>query len=210
MQDAALLGSAREGRDWGRRWTKRLHDFLPRGNTLDDAEWRRRHRLLEQVLLFHIPALIGVGVALDRPLANVGAAAVLPLACLLLAHAVRHRRLASFFATGGLVFCSVGLVLLTRGTIEAHFHFFVIIAFIALYQDWVPFLWNVTVTVLSHGLGTAWLGGELIFNHPAAQAHPWVWSFIHGVAVLAACLGMVILWRMTEDRRARRTSTCSR
>ena len=200
MQDAALLGSAREGRDRGRRWTKRLHDFLPRGNTLDDVEWRRRHRLLERVLLFHIPALIGVGVALGQPLANVGAAVVLPLACLLLAHAVRHRRWASFFATGGLVFCSVGLVLLTRGTIEAHFHFFVIIAFIALYQDWVPFLWNVTVTVLSHGLGTAWLGGELIFNHPAAQAHPWVWSFSHGVAVLAACLGMVILWRMTEEQ----------
>ena len=200
MQDAALLGSAREGRDRRPRWTKRLHDFLPRGNTLDDAEWRRRHRLLELVLLFHIPALIGVGVALDQPVANIGAAALTPLACLLLAHVVRHRRWASFFATGGLVFCSVGLVLLTRGTIEAHFHFFVIIAFIALYQDWVPFLWNVTVTVLSHGLGTAWLGGEMIFNHAAAQAHPWVWSFVHGVAVLAACLGMVILWRMTEEQ----------
>ncbi len=32
-----------------------------------------------------------------------------------------------------------------------------IIGFIALYQDWVPFSWNIVFTVLSHGLGTLWL-----------------------------------------------------
>jgi signal transduction histidine kinase len=99
------------------------------------------------------------------------------------------------------VFCSIALVLLTRGSIEAHFHFFVIIGFIALYQDWVPFLWNVAFTVLSHGLGTVWLGGGQIFNHPAAQEHPWVWSFVHGVAVFAACIGMVLFWRITEEEQ---------
>ena len=31
------------------------------------------------------------------------------------------------------------------------------IDFIALYQDWVPFLWNVAFTVISHGIGTIWL-----------------------------------------------------
>ena len=40
-------------------------------------------------------------------------------------------------------------------SIEAHFHFFILIGLIALYQDWVPFLWNVVFTVLSHGLGSA-------------------------------------------------------
>ena len=88
----------------------------------------------------------------------------------------------------------------SNGAIEAHFHFFIIIGFIALYQDWVPFLWNVVFTVLSHGIGTIWLGGQ-IFNHPAAQAHPWLWSFIHGIAVLLACVGMVIFWRVTEDEQ---------
>ena len=42
--------------------------------------------------------------------------------------------------TGGLVYCSAALVGLTHGAIEAHFHFFIIIGFIALYQDWAPFL----------------------------------------------------------------------
>ena len=46
------------------------------------------------------------------------------------------------------------------------------IGFIALYQDWVPFLWNVVFTVLSHGIGSA-LRTDLIFNHPAGQTSPW-------------------------------------
>ena len=46
----------------------------------------------------------------------------------------------------------VALVLLSHGSIEAHFHFFIIIGFIALYQDWVPFLLNVLFTVLTHGV----------------------------------------------------------
>ena len=92
-------------------------------------------------------------------------------------------------------------MVLTSGSIEAHFHFFIIIGFIALYQDWVPFLWNVAFTVLSHGVGTIWLG-NLIFAHAAGQANPWLWSVIHGIAVLFACVGMVIFWRITEDEQA--------
>ena len=133
-------------------------DYLPRGNTLDDREWHRRHRLLEWVLAAARPGLFGFGVLLGLPPAGVAeaiASAGLPV----LGHLVTHRRWASFFITGGLVFCSVALVLLTSGSIEAHFHFFIIIGFIALYQDWVPFLWNVAFTMLSHGVGTIWLGG---------------------------------------------------
>jgi signal transduction histidine kinase len=111
-----------------------------------------------------------------------------------------QRRVASFFTSAGLVYCSAALVVFSRGFIEAHFHFFIIIGIIALYQDWVPFLWNIVFTVLSHGIGTAWQAG-LMFNHPAAQVNPWVWSLIHGVAVLFACIGVVIFWRTTEDEQ---------
>ena len=65
--------------------------------------------------------------------------------------ATPHRRLAGFFTTAGLVYCSVVLVHLSGGMIEAHFHFFVLIGIIALYQDWIPFLWNILFTVGSHG-----------------------------------------------------------
>ena len=199
MHDVVPMGPAL-GRSSGRSIVLRLLSYLPRGNTLDDRAWHRRHRLLERVLLLHGPLLVVVGLTLNHSGVQVAKALVAPAICLALGHFVTHRRWASFLITGGLVFCSIALVLLTAGSIEAHFHFFIIIGFIALYQDWVPFLWNVAFTTISHGMGTIWLGGQ-IFNHPAAQAHPWLWSFVHGVAVLFACVGVVIFWRITEEEQ---------
>jgi len=184
------------------RWlAARLLEYLPRGNTLDERTWRRRHRLLQWVLLLHLPALALLGLALGDSIAMIGYSLIGPVLGLVLGAVVPNRRLASFFVTGGLVFCSAALVVLTAGSIEAHFHFFILIGFIALYQDWVPFLWNVVFTVLSHGVGALWLGG-LIFAHAAGQASPWLWSLIHGLGVFAACIGVIIFWRLTETQQA--------
>jgi signal transduction histidine kinase len=98
------------------------------------------------------------------------------------------------------VYCSAALVGFSGGSIEAHFHFFIMIGFIALYQDWVPFLWNIAFTVASHGIGSVWQS-NLIFNHPSGQTSPWTWSTIHGVAVLAACVGVVVFWQNTESEQ---------
>jgi signal transduction histidine kinase len=200
MQISTPIGPPVEGVDGEGRVVDRLLAYLPRGNTLDDRSWRRRHRLLQWVLAIHLPGMAVLGLALGNPPLVIGYALIAPVAFLVLGHVLRSRRLASSSITGGLVFCSAGLVVLTSGSIEAHFHFFIIIGFIALYQDWVPFLWNVGFTVFSHGIGTIWLGG-LIFSHAAGQANPWLWSAIHGIAVLFACVGMVIFWRITEDEQ---------
>jgi signal transduction histidine kinase len=174
-------------------------NLIPHGYGLHEADWQRRHRLLLVVLAVHVPGLAAVGLFLDRPPDAVLLAVAVPAACLLVGRLLRrHRRVASVAVTGGLVWSSAALVGLTGGTIEAHFHFFVIIGFIALYQDWVPFLFNVLFTVASHGVGSAWQQ-TLIFNHGPGQANPWLWSLIHGVAVLVACLGMALFWRVTED-----------
>jgi signal transduction histidine kinase len=178
--------------------------ILPRGNTLAEADWQRRHRLLRWVLLAHVPALAFIGVALDNPLLPLALALAIAVGCaglgLLLRH---HRRWGSGVVTAGLVWCSVVLVGITGGSIEAHFHFFIIIGFIALYQDWVPFLLNVLFTVISHGVGSTWLR-TLMFNHPAAQSEPWLWSLLHGVAVLLACIGVMLFWRVTEDEQSQK------
>ena len=100
--------------------------------------------------------------------------------------------------TSGLTYCSIALVVITNGTIEAHFHFFIMIGLIALYQDWVPLGVNIALTVISHGLGSA-LQADLMFNHPAAQQNPWLWAGIHGIAVLVAYAGVVAFWGITED-----------
>ncbi|MGH3801787.1 MAG: ATP-binding protein [Pseudonocardiaceae bacterium] len=178
----------------------RLLDYLPRGNLLDDDAWRKRHQFVLWLLGLHLPALFVFALVLQHGLLTTFLGLIPLIGCMLLGIWKPQRRVASFFTSAGLVYCSAALVVFSRGSIEAHFHFFIIIGFIALYQDWVPFLWNIVFTVLSHGIGTAWQAG-LIFNHPSAQVNPWIWSLIHGLAVLLACVGVVIFWRTTEDEQ---------
>ncbi|WP_433295352.1 ATP-binding protein [Pseudonocardia sp. CA-142604] len=157
----------------------------------------------------HVPGLALFGLLLRHPPLTVAYVLVTPVVCLAFGYWLRRRRgTASVLVTAGLVYSSAALVGLTGGTIEAHFHFFIIIGFIALYQHWAPFLFNIIFTVISHGIGSAW-HQTLIFNHPAAQANPWLWSAIHGVAVLLACVGMSLFWRVTEESQ-REKDTLSR
>ncbi|MEN3362453.1 MAG: hypothetical protein V7637_6435 [Mycobacteriales bacterium] len=174
--------------------------YLPRGNTLSDEAWSRRHLLLQWLLLLHIPGLFIFGLARGYDVQEVSATVAVPFALLIVARLMHTRRLASFFVTAGLFTCSAALVGLSGGAIEAHFHFFIMIGFIALYQDWIPFLANIIFTVLSHGFGSAFKSG-LMFNHSDAIAHPWRWSLLHGLAVLAASIGVVLFWKTTEDEQ---------
>jgi signal transduction histidine kinase len=183
----------------------RLLAHLPRGNTLDERAWHKRHVFLQGLLALHLLGLYVFGVFMGRTSRDTLVVLSVPAACLVLGHLIRHRRVASVLITAGLTYCSAVLVSFSNGSIEAHFHFFIMIGFIALYQDWVPFLWNVVFTVLSHGLGSA-VRTDLIFNHPSGQTSPWVWSAIHGISVLAACVGVVIFWETTEQEQ-RKTLT---
>ncbi len=181
------------------RWD-RVAEFLPRGNLLDDDVWRKRHNILQWLLLLHLPALILFGFYLKHPPLTI-LITVTPIAVLrVLGGLPANRRLASFFTTAGIVYCSAALVALANGAIEAHFHFFIIVGFIALYQDWVPFGWNIAFTVLSHGIGSTFQP-NLMFDHMGGMQHPWTWSLIHGVSVLAACVGVVLFWRTNEDEQ---------
>jgi signal transduction histidine kinase len=182
-----------------------VRDYIPRGNTLDAESFRQRHLLLSWILGLHLPALFLFGLYEGVSAEHAALEIAVPAALLVFARMARNRRVAAFFVTAGLVFCSSVLVHLSGGTIEAHFHFFILIGLIALYQDWVPFLWNVMFTVLSHGIGSA-IAANLMYNHAAAQNRPWSWAVIHGVAVLAACVGVIIFWKNTEIEQKRSTT----
>ena len=106
----------------------------------------------------------------------------------------------SALAAAGLMFVSTTLVHLSDGYIEAHFHFFVMIPIVALYESWVPFMVAVWVVLVHHGVMGS-LDPASVYNHPAGEAHPWTWAGIHALAILAACLGAVVNWRAQEQLR---------
>ena len=113
----------------------------------------------------------------------------------------RSQTLRSTAASFALVTCSAILTELSGGYIEAHFHFFVMLAVIALYQNWVPFLISILYVLLHHGLGGL-LDPGAVYNHPDAVAHPWKWAGIHASFVAAACLAYLVSWRWNELTRA--------
>ena len=105
-------------------------------------------------------------------------------------------------ASAGLISCSAILVHLSGGYIEAHFHFFVMVGVLTLYQEWMPFLVAIAYVVLHHGLGRVLAPGR-VYNHPGAVDHPWRWALIHGGFVLAASVAHIVAWRTNEDQLLR-------
>lgn len=114
------------------------------------------------------------------------------------------RRMKGILVSAGLVWCSAIAVHFSGGVIEAHFHFFVVLGFIALYQDWAAFGWAIVFTALSHGVGSQ-LAPDLMYNHEAAIQRPWTWALIHAGMVLFAAVGQVMGWRHAERAQDRAT-----
>jgi diguanylate cyclase (GGDEF)-like protein len=115
------------------------------------------------------------------------------------AHPALGRRARSTAAVLGLVTASAVIVHLSGGVVEAHFHFFVMIGVITLYQDWLPFGLALGYVVVHHsGLGL--LAPHDVFNHAAAVRSPWKWALIHGAFVLAASVAYLVNWRLSEQQ----------
>jgi diguanylate cyclase (GGDEF)-like protein len=167
---------------------------------LPEEVWRVRHRTLSYLLRAHVVGLLVLGLALGKgPLHSVVDAAVVGMFALIGGAATGRRQLASSMTALGLVVSSAVLVHLSGGTIEMHFHFFVMVGILTLYQDWQPFLLAIGFVVVHHGLlGT--LAPSAVYNHPAAVAHPFQWALVHGVFVLAASVASVVAWKLNEEQ----------
>ena len=164
--------------------------------------WRRRHLALLTLLWLHVPALTLF--ALLRGYSPIHSlehgAPLVALACMAM-YAKDNRRLAAACVSLGLITSSALLVHSTGGVIEAHFHFFVMIALLTLYEDWVPFLLAAAYVVIHHGV-VGVLDPRGVFNHQDAVDHPWKWAAIHGGFVTAAGTASVVTWRLNENVRA--------
>src|SRR6266498_4445314 len=128
-----------------------LAAWLPKGAGLSPEAWRQRHRFLVGVLWAHVP-LLGLLGLITHPVLHL----TLEIGLIAAFAALASRRdlgrsLRSTFTAFGLLTCSAVLVHLTGGRTEMHFHFFVVLVLIALYQDWRPLLLALGYVVVHHG-----------------------------------------------------------
>jgi hypothetical protein len=183
--------------------------LLPRGRRLSDDLFAARHRMLLMLLWAHVPLLGLVGVVAGNGLTHM-AVDLLPIALLAaLGMRLTHRTTRSVVVSFGLLYCSADLSHLVHNT-SMHFHFFVVLGFIAVYQDWRPYLLSIGF-VLVHHAGLGLVMPQEVFGDAASIRQPVLWALVHAAFVAAASVAQVTFWKFAEtaqdlaaqaDRRA--------
>jgi diguanylate cyclase (GGDEF)-like protein/PAS domain S-box-containing protein len=164
--------------------------------------WRRRHVWMVGVLWAHAVALLAWGLLLGHPLWHSAIDAGPIFVCGAFASRKRSsRRMRSAAVCVGLLTASAVVVHLMNGAIEGHFHFFVMVSLLALYEEWFPYLLAFAFVLGHHGL-MGLVEPASVYNHADAVAHPWRWAGIHALFIGALGVVNVIHWRLNEDARA--------
>jgi len=171
--------------------------WFPDGTRLSDTAWGGRHRAISAVLWAHVPVLAAVGLANGYAATHVGLDLALVVSLAVMGRLAKGWALASGFVSCGLLTCSAVLVHLTGGLTESHFHFFVMLPLVALYQDVRPFLLSVGFVVVHHSLLTS-LVPESVFADEAAHRKPFLWAGIHAAFVVAGVLVQAMGWRFGQ------------
>ncbi len=180
-----------------------VRSILPKGGTLSDDEWRSRHRVILILLWAHLPGLFAFalvrGYTSDHAIVDVGLVAAPALVAFLAAG--RRRRLSTLAASVGLMTASAILVHLSGGVTEAHFHFFVMVGIVVLYQEWLPYLVAIAFVVVHHTV-MGLVDPHDLYGHQSAWEHPVTWAAIHGLAILAMSAAGIVNWKIIERHEA--------
>src|SRR4051812_47816540 len=171
----ACLGSGKElvwtADHWLVGFLSRLVAALPSGRTLPPEIWRQRHAWMLKILWAHAVVLLAWGLVLGHPLWH-AAIDALPIAvCAVLASRTSLSRLTrSSVVSLGLLISSAVVVHLMNGAIEGHFHFFVMVSLLALYEEWFPYLLSLAFVLGHHVVMSALAPASVFANHPDAIA----------------------------------------
>ena len=184
---------------------QRARAALPSGVRLPQAEWEQRHRWIIRLLWLHVPIIVIYGFATGNgAVHNVGECLPTAFMGFLGTRKWIDRRSRAMLTGLGLMIASAVLVHLSGGVTEMHFHFFVMLGVISLYQDWQPFLVSIAFVALHHGVMGV-LRPEDVFDNPVAWRSPLLWAGIHAFFVLCAAAVSITSWGIVEagHRRSR-------
>ena len=193
----------------------KVWSFVPSGGSLPEPVWSSRRRFLVGLTWFHVAVIAMLGPILGyrwdldagaffrggTVLHSIAEASIVAVFALVGSWKRANRTVQATAVGFGLMSSSAILVHLSGGYIELHFHFFVMLVFLALFQDWTPYMLAVAYVAIHHGI-IGFLWPHDVYNHPAAFASPWTWAGIHAFFVLWSCVGSVIAWRFNEQASA--------
>ena len=187
---------------------------IPRGARLDEASFRlaapdhlRRPRRSTRPCLAAIGLVRGVGGLLLW--GQLAAIVVLLVAGQVLRSQVSRASAVSL----GLMIGADVLVHVSGGLTDMHIWFYALLALVALYQMWTPFLLAVGFVAVHHAAMSLWMP-ESVFSTHQAQHHPILFALLHAVFLLAEATFLAYGWKFTEEadrgRRAEQRGPRSR
>jgi methyl-accepting chemotaxis protein len=173
---------------------------------LSEETFAARHRVLRLLLWVHLPVVLVLayfegelspGHHTPLLLSFLGGV----LVCGVVAGTARGRRAGSLSVSVGLVFATYALVQAGAGMIDLHFHFFVVLALIGLYQDWTSFAVAVVMVAVPH-LEVGLIAPELVFGEHAAHDGSILGrALLHVAFVLAMSAAQITYWRYEASAR---------
>src|SRR5690242_15323517 len=191
---------------------------------LSDAAFASRHRALRLVLWLHLPLLITITLVnngtsfVEQPVHEMagmsGMSGTQPsrawlawtmIALVLLsgmaAGITRTRRTKAMAVSIGLLCAAAALVNAGGGMTDLHFHFFVVLGLISLYQDWATLVVSVLLTAVHHFV-SATVAPSSVFSDAHAQTHPYLFVLLHAGFVVAMCATQLAYWRFARTAEA--------
>ena len=187
-------------------------NYIPDGTSMPKEMWSGRHRNILIAIVVQVPFLLALGLYEGTesftgaqipasPLWMLGGFITIIVGTAALANVSRlGRRQRTVLTAFSLMTVSMALVKLSGGYIEAHFSFFVFVAVLALYEDWVPFAVGVGYVAIGHGAFSL-IDSSLVYNHAAAIENPIVWGGIHAFFVLMLVGALMVNWYSIEKSR---------
>ena len=176
----------------------RLLELLPSGARLTPDALDARHRINTTLLWVQVPLLVLVGLLGPQPAWERLVLPLVPAAFGIWARLVSSTGVRSDLTAVGLLSVSFAGIELAGGVVDAHFHIFVMLVFVALYQRWSALLVAIVSVVVHHAV-VGLLFPEHVFGMAGMSA-------LHLVGTVAFHAGMVVLevvaimfwWHFTE------------
>ena len=184
---------------------KTFWELLPSAEALAPEVWNARHRLLIGLTWIHalLIAILGLVFSPNGSMSHAISAAGVVGLCAVVAAVINSRALGAAAVSIGLLTASSMLVHFSGGAIELHVHAFVIVAFLALYQDRIPYILCLAYAAIYYGvIGTIW--PDQLYGRTVALNAPWIWAAVQIVLLVSAAAASLMGWSSN-----RKTSTRS-
>jgi signal transduction histidine kinase len=177
-----------------------IGSWVPHGRGLPAEDWSARHRFLSWILAADLTAIVIYATLQGFGLWH-GISAASPSVLLLIAATLPgSRRFRAEAVSLGLLAAAAVFVYLSHGRAEAHLHYFVVIALIALYEDWAVYLLAVVFVFAANVLV-----GQAARNtvYASQDGSIWILAAIEAGFATAIATSQMIFWHHNEQSRRR-------